>query len=82
LLLNLSDNALKYTKRGQIDFFLKAQNNIIEIKISDTGIGIPAQDLPHIFNRFYRVEKARTRNIDSSGLGLSLSKWMRGTSRR
>ncbi len=76
LLLNLSDNALKYTQKGRIDFSLKSQNEFVEIKISDTGIGIPQEDLPHIFDRFYRVEKARTRDSGGSGLGLSISKWI------
>lgn len=76
LLLNLSDNALKYTQKGQIDFSLKSQNEIIEIKITDTGIGIPEENLPHIFDRFYRVEKARTGSDKGSGLGLSLCKWI------
>jgi signal transduction histidine kinase len=76
LLLNLSDNALKYTQQGRIDFSLKSQNNEIEIKISDTGIGIPEEDLPHIFDRFYRVDKARTGSNGGCGLGLSISKWI------
>ncbi|HEX9975431.1 MAG TPA: HAMP domain-containing sensor histidine kinase, partial [bacterium] len=76
LLLNLSDNALKYTQKGRIDFSLKSQNEFVEIKISDTGIGIPAEDLPYIFDRFYRVEKTRTRESGGSGLGLSISKWI------
>ncbi len=76
LFLNLADNALKYTQQGRIDFSLKSQNNEIEIKISDTGIGIPEEDLPHIFDRFYRVDKARTTAKGGSGLGLSISKWI------
>lgn len=76
LLLNLSDNALKYTEKGKIDFSLKSQNEIVEITISDTGIGIPEDELPHIFDRFYRVEHARTSSNRSSGLGLSICKWI------
>ncbi|MCI0512568.1 ATP-binding protein [candidate division KSB1 bacterium] len=76
VLLNLADNALKYTNRGQIDFSLESRNDTIEIKISDTGTGIPDEDLPHIFDRFYRVDKARTGSKGGSGLGLSISKWI------
>ena len=76
LLLNLSDNALKYTKKGQIDFSLKSQNEIVEITISDTGIGIPEENLSHIFDRFCKIEKARTSSNKGSGLGLSICKWI------
>jgi signal transduction histidine kinase len=76
LLLNLSDNALKYTEKGQIGFSLRHQNGGVEIKISDTGIGISEQDLPHIFNRFYRANKNKTGLKRGSGLGLSISKWI------
>ena len=76
LLLNLADNALKFTQQGHIYFSLKSHNDVLEIKIKDTGIGIPGEELPHIFNRFYRVEKARTGTSGGSGLGLSISKWI------
>jgi heavy metal sensor kinase len=74
LILNISDNALKYTQKGRIDFSLKSQKDVIEIIVSDTGIGIPEEDLPYIFNRFYRVEKTRASSNKSSGLGLSICK--------
>ena len=76
LLLNLSDNALKYTEKGHIHLSLENRNENVEIKIADTGIGIPEEDLPHIFDRFYRVDKARTTTKGGSGLGLSISKWI------
>ena len=52
------------------------KNEVIEIKISDTGIGIPEDELPHIFDRFYRIEKARTSSNKGSGLGLLICKWI------
>jgi len=76
LLLNLSDNALKYTRNGTIEFGLRSVNNAVEISITDTGDGIPEEDLPRIFDRFYRVDKARTRNEGGSGLGLAICKWV------
>lgn len=76
LLFNLSDNALKYTRQGRIDFSLQIRDETVEIQIRDTGIGIPPGDLPHIFDRFYRVDKARTGGQGGSGLGLSICKWI------
>jgi heavy metal sensor kinase len=76
LLLNLSDNALKYTQEGKIEFSLKSLRDRIEFGIEDTGIGIPEEDLPHIFDRFYRVDKARSRGEDGSGLGLAICQWI------
>ncbi len=70
LLLNILDNAIKYTPPGgKISIDLRQQKNTVDIDIIDTGIGIPEADLPHIFDRFYRVDKSRS----SLGFGLGLS---------
>ena len=77
LLLNLVDNAIKYTPRGgKVELSLAKEDGWAIISISDTGIGIPKEDLPHIFERFYRVDKARSRMQGGSGLGLSIAKWI------
>jgi heavy metal sensor kinase len=76
--LNLISNAIQYTPQGG-DVFLnmKKIGNQARIIIRDTGPGIPAVDLPHIFDRFYRAEKSRTRSTSSGfGLGLSITKWI------
>ncbi len=73
ILRNLLDNAIKYTPAGgRVAVQARAVADDVEIRVQDTGVGIPAQDLPHIFDRFYRVDKARDRT--GSGLGLSLVK--------
>jgi len=76
LLLNITDNALKYTHNGEIEFGLKPLPDMVEISIRDTGIGIPEEDLPHVFDRFYRVDKSRNTANRGSGLGLAISKWI------
>jgi heavy metal sensor kinase len=77
LLLNLVDNAIKYTpKGGQVSLRLTREPGWVRIDVSDTGIGIPAEDLPHIFERFYRVDKARSRKNGGTGLGLSIARWI------
>jgi heavy metal sensor kinase len=76
LLLNLCDNALKYTARGDIALSLKKIGTQIEFAISDTGHGIPAEDLPHIFDRFYRVDKSHSSATGGSGLGLAICQWI------
>ncbi len=77
LFLNIVRNAIKYTeKNGKIGISTKKNNGIAEVIIKDTGIGIPEQDLPYIFERFYRVDKARSRAEGGTGLGLSICKWI------
>jgi two-component system phosphate regulon sensor histidine kinase PhoR len=75
-LLNLLANAIKFNRpRG--DVHVRATHTLdgdVEITIADTGVGIPSQDLPRIFERFYRVDKARSRQVGGTGLGLSIVK--------
>jgi two-component system sensor histidine kinase CiaH len=77
LLLILLDNALKYTDPGgRVDLSLTREDNHAHLVVTDTGIGIPADDLPHIFDRFYRVDRAREHESGGTGLGLSIAKWI------
>lgn len=72
---NLLENAAKYTEAGgTIAIRGVVEREILEIRVEDTGIGIPPNDLPHIFERFYRADKARTRNQGGTGLGLAIVK--------
>lgn len=72
---NLLDNALKYTPAGsRIVLAVTTKEGEIEIRVRDNGPGIPAEDLPHIFERFYRVDKGRSREKGGTGLGLSIVK--------
>jgi two-component system phosphate regulon sensor histidine kinase PhoR len=72
---NLLDNALKYTPKGShIDISARLREQEVEVCIRDNGPGIPADDLPHIFERFYRVDKGRSRDKGGTGLGLSIVK--------
>lgn len=78
VLFNLVDNAVKYTPKGEIT--VKAEKieagdySQVVISVTDTGVGIPTEHLPRIFERFYRVDKARSRQIGGFGLGLSIAK--------
>lgn len=67
---NLFDNATKYTEAGKISVGLTGNNEVIQIYIRDTGAGIPADDVPHLFQKFYRVDSSATRTIGGTGLGL------------
>jgi len=77
MLLNLLDNAVKYTPAGgEISLALVRQNGNAEIVVRDTGIGIPVEAQPRVFDRFYRVDKARARTMGGAGLGLSIAQWI------
>jgi heavy metal sensor kinase len=77
LLLILIDNAAKYTPRGgTVSLTIRSAGNHAEIVVQDSGIGIPEADLPHIFERFYRADKARSRESGGTGLGLSIGHWI------
>ena len=72
---NLVKNAIKYNKEnGRVDVSVKQCLDGIELSVSDTGIGIPEEDLDHIFERFYRVDKSHSKDIGGTGLGLSIVK--------
>jgi len=77
MILNLLDNAVKYTPLdGEIRISLMRQNGKAEIVVRDTGIGIPQAAQSHVFDRFYRVDKARSRSLGGAGLGLSIASWI------
>jgi two-component system phosphate regulon sensor histidine kinase PhoR len=75
ILSNLLSNAARYSNPGsRVDVFLDQHEGHVEIRVADTGIGIPTDDLERIFERFYRVDVARSRALGSTGLGLSIVK--------
>ncbi len=74
LLTNLIDNALKYTEKGQISVDAEVSDGNAIITVKDTGIGIPREDLGRVFERFYVVDKSRSRSMGGTGLGLSIAK--------
>lgn len=75
ILLNLLDNAIKYTPSGgRVMVTAGVNGQGVEVTVADTGIGIPAEALPRLFERFYRVDKARSRELGGTGLGLAIVK--------
>ena len=77
LFINLVDNAIKYTPNGgEVTLAFERDTEWVRVAVADTGPGIPAQDLPKIFDRFYRVDKARARENGGTGLGLAIVKWI------
>jgi signal transduction histidine kinase len=73
VIVNIVSNAVRYTAVGGIDISVEASPNEVRIVVKDTGCGIPKKDIPRIFERFYRVDKARSRAMGGTGLGLSIA---------
>jgi PAS domain S-box-containing protein len=71
---NLIENAVKYTRQGDVTVDVTGTDETVTITVTDTGIGIPPEDLPHLFQKFYRVDSTDTREIGGTGLGLYLSR--------
>lgn len=69
---NLIENAIKYTPKGDVVVDVTGDDRLVSVSIQDTGIGIPAEDIPHLFQKFYRVDNSDTREIGGTGLGLYL----------
>ena len=74
MFINLIDNAIKYTEKGEISILLKRTDKEIIVKVKDTGIGIPEEHLNRLFERFYVVDKSRSKKLGGTGLGLSIVK--------
>ena len=74
MFINLIDNAIKYTEKGNVTVSLKQSYKKVVVKIKDTGIGIPREHLDRIFERFYVVDKSRSKKLGGTGLGLSIVK--------
>jgi len=74
VITNLFDNAIKYTETGKISIGLTGDDKVVQFRIHDTGPGIPAEDQPHLFQKFYRVDTSATRTIGGTGLGLFICK--------
>lgn len=74
IIINMLDNAIRYTESGNVTVFLHSDDKMVTMSIEDTGIGIPEDEIPFLFERFYRVEKSRSRQYGGTGLGLSIAK--------
>jgi len=74
VLINLISNAIKYTNKGRIDLGFEVKANEVRVFVRDTGVGIPTEDLGRIFERFFRVDKSRSKDSGGTGLGLAIVK--------
>lgn len=74
VITNVFDNAVKYTPEGRVSIGLTGNQQVVQVRISDTGPGIPEEDLPHLFQKFYRIDNSITRSIGGTGLGLFICK--------
>ena len=74
VITNIFDNAVKYTDAGKVSIGLTGNTDLVQLYIRDTGNGIPAEDIPHLFQKFYRVDNSATRTIGGTGLGLFIAR--------
>jgi PAS domain S-box-containing protein len=74
VITNLYDNAVKYTNSGKISIGLTGDNNVVQIYVKDTGVGMAPEDVPHLFQKFYRLDNSSTRTSGGTGLGLYISR--------
>ena len=72
IVLNLISNAFKFTFQGKISVTVKPSGDFAQLQVKDTGTGIPGHEVPHLFERFYRVQGARGRTYEGTGIGLAL----------
>jgi two-component system OmpR family sensor kinase len=72
LITNLTENAIKFTEKGGVSLSVERDKARVRLTVNDSGPGIPAGSLPHVFERFYRADPARSRNVDGTGLGLAV----------
>jgi len=70
IVTNIFDNSVKYTESGKISIGVTGDEEVVQIRVADTGPGIPAEDVPHLFEKFYRVDNSATRTVGGTGLGL------------
>jgi PAS domain S-box-containing protein len=74
VITNLFDNAVKFTNSGKISIGLTGDNNVVQIYVKDTGVGMAPEDVPHLFQKFYRLDNSATRTVGGSGLGLYIAR--------
>ncbi|MDP9728666.1 HAMP domain-containing sensor histidine kinase [Alicyclobacillus tolerans] len=73
---NLLDNAFRHTEKGKIEISIETETHYVYIQVKDTGSGIPPEDVPYVFERFYKADKARTRSAGGTGLGLAIARYI------